>query len=343
MVHGFEITFPRSDCILKDRRRIEQQNLAKAKFFFVTDVHGSDICFRKFLNASKFYKADVLILGGDITGKSMVPIVETRGGTFETTYAGENCVLKSKEKVDELIKEIRNAGAYASIVDQKEYEELNFNPGKVQELFKQLMIEGVRDWMKLVEEKLRGSGTQCFISPGNDDIFEIDEVLDSASCVVNPEEKVVSLSDDQEMITLGYVNPTPWHSPREVSEEILFSKIEAMANKVKDIETAIFNLHVPPIDTPIDQAPKVDADLKPVVSAGHVVMTSAGSRAVREATMKYQPLLGLHGHIHESKGVARLGKTVCLNPGSEYGEGILRGVLGQVENGKLKSYLLTSG
>jgi Icc-related predicted phosphoesterase len=315
----------------------------KTKFFFVTDVHGSDVCFRKFLNASKFYKANVLILGGDITGKSMVPVVETKGGTFECAYGGENYVLKSREKAEELIKEIRDTGVYPHIVDQKEYEELSADPAKVRVLFKRLMIEGVRRWINLAEEKLKGTGTLCFISPGNDDIFELDDVLNSSSYVMNPEEKVVSLSDNQEMITLGYVNPTPWHSPREMSEDALLSKIERMANQVKHMETAVFNLHVPPVGTPIDQAPKVDAELKPVVSAGHVVMTSAGSTATREAIMKYQPLLGLHGHIHESKGIVRLGKTLCLNPGSEYGEGILRGVLGQVEDGKLKSYLLTSG
>jgi len=317
--------------------------LTKTKFFFVTDVHGSDVCFRKFLNASKFYKANVLILGGDITGKSMIPIVETKSGTFECTYAGEDYVLKSREKAEEMIKEIRNAGAYPQIVSPQEYEELNADPAKVKELFKRVMIEGVKRWLDLAEEKLKGTGTQCFISPGNDDIFEIDAVLNSSKYVVNPEERVVRISDNQEMITLGYVNPTPWHSPREVSEELLLSKIERIADQVKNRETAIFNLHVPPIDTPIDQAPKVDAELKPVVSAGHVVMTSAGSIATREAILKYQPLLGLHGHIHESKGIARLGRTLCLNPGSEYGEGILRGVLGQVEDGKLKSYLLTSG
>ncbi|MDA4129517.1 MAG: metallophosphoesterase [Thaumarchaeota archaeon] len=317
--------------------------MGKTKFFFVTDVHGSDICFRKFLNASKFYKANVLILGGDITGKSMVPIVDTSTGFFECTYAGENFVLKSREQAEVLIKEIRNGGAYTQIVNQKEYEELTSNPDKVQELFKRLMIEGVRKWIQLAEEKLKGTGTLCFISPGNDDIFEIDEVLNSSSFVVNPEEKVVDIGGGQEMITLGFANRTPWHSPREAGEEVLQSKIERMASELNHPETSIFNLHVPPIDTPIDQAPKVDSDLKPVVNAGHLVMTSAGSIATRNAILKYQPLAGLHGHIHEAKGVVRLGKTVCLNPGSEYGEGVLRGVLGQVEDGKLRSYLLTSG
>jgi uncharacterized protein len=295
------------------------------------------------LNAAKFYKANVLILGGDITGKSMILIVASSDGTYRCTYAGEDLTIKSKDQLDALIKEMRDTGSYPYVTDPKEYEELNSSPDRVRELFNRLMIESVTRWLTLAEERLKGAGVSCFISPGNDDIFEIDGVLDSSSYVVNPEGRVVTIDGVHEMITLGYTNHTPWHSPREVDEDVLASKIDEMASGVKNMRNAIFNLHVPPIDTPIDQAPKVSADLKPVVSAGHVVMTSAGSVAVRNAIQKYQPLIGLHGHIHESKGMVRIGRTICFNPGSEYGEGILRGVVGQLEDGKLKSYLLTSG
>lgn len=205
------------------------------------------------------------------------------------------------------------------------------------------MVEGVRRWLELAEERLKGTDVGCFISPGNDDIFEIDQVLNSSKYVINPERRIVSLDGEYEMITLGYANHTPWHSPREVDEGVLESWIEEMAGQLKKPENSIFNIHVPPRDTPIDQAPKVSEDLKPVVAAGHVVMTSAGSVATRRMIDKYQPLVGLHGHIHESKALVRIGRTVCFNPGSEYGEGILRGVVGQLEDGKLKSYLLTSG
>jgi len=317
--------------------------LSRTKFFFVTDVHGSDICFRKFLNASKFYKANVLILGGDITGKSMVPIIQTGTEAYECYYAEEFFVLKSRDKLDSFVKEMRDWGVYPKVMEKKEYDELNSNPDSLREVFSQLMIEGVRRWLELAEERLKGTDVSCYISPGNDDIFEIDQVLNSSKYVINPERRIVNLDDDHEMITLGFANHTPWHSPREVDETVLESWIEEMANQLRKPENSIFNIHVPPKDTPIDQAPKVSEDLKPVVTAGHVIMTSAGSLATRKMIEKYQPLVGLHGHIHESKGLVRIGRTVCFNPGSEYGEGILRGVVGQLEDGKLKSYLLTSG
>jgi uncharacterized protein len=317
--------------------------LGKTRLFFVTDVHGSDRCFRKFLNAHKFYNANVLILGGDITGKAMIPIVSASDGTYECGYAGENLRFHSRDEAQQIAKEISDYGAYPHFVERKEYEELNSNPELVKKTFNKLMVESVERWMRLAEERLKGTGVKCYISPGNDDILEIDDALSSSSVVVNPEEKVVNIDDKHEMITLGTVNHTPWNSPRELDEDVLEQKINRLADQVRDMDNAIFNLHVPPIDTPIDQAPKVSADLKPVVTAGQVVMISAGSAATRHAIEKYQPLMGIHGHIHESRGLVKIGRTMCFNPGSEYGEGILRGFLCQLDDKKLDSYLLTSG
>ncbi|HXW36505.1 MAG TPA: hypothetical protein VEJ36_01180 [Nitrososphaerales archaeon] len=317
--------------------------MAKTRIYFITDVHGSNRCFRKFLNAAKFYSADCLILGGDITGKVMIPIVEDANGTYTCSYQGTQQVLKSKAELDELIIKASDSGSYTKLVSPKEFEELSADPKKVKDLFNELMVERVKAWMALAEERLGKTSVTCWISPGNDDIFQIDPVLSSSGYVVNPEERVVNLDKDHEMITLGTTNRTPWNSEREVDEPDLAVKIDAMATKVQNMKTAIFNIHVPPINTPIDQAPKIDENLKVVVQAGQVQMISAGSTACRAALEKYQPMLGLHGHIHESRGIVNIGKTMCVNPGSEYGEGILKGFLADIEGEKVKSHLLTSG
>jgi len=318
--------------------------LTKSQVFFITDVHGSDRCFKKFLNAGKFYKANVLILGGDITGKMIVPIVrQENGSTWKSSVFGQEMTLKSRDQVEETIKTIRDSGAYPFETEQKEYEELQAKPKEVEVLFSRLMVEGVKRWMALAEERLKGSGIGCYVSPGNDDIFAIDDALNSSSYVINPEEKVVSIDGEHEMITLGYANHTPWNSPREVDEDVLMQKIEKMASGVKDMSKTIFNIHVPPIDTPIDQAPKLDANLKPIISGGQIQMISAGSTATRRAVEKYKPLIGMHGHIHESRGSVKVGSTMCFNPGSEYSSGILRGLLCQLDGGKIKSHLFTSG
>jgi Icc-related predicted phosphoesterase len=317
--------------------------LARTRIFFVSDIHGSDRCFRKFVNAARFYSANVLILGGDITGKMIVPLIAQPDGSRRCSYAGSEYTLRSKQQIDEMVRNIKDSGYYPYLADPEEVEELSSKPELLNQLFKRLMKESIEGWMRLAEERLKGTGIKCFISPGNDDFFEIDEVLNASSYVINPEEKVVDIDGHHEMITLGYANHTPWNSPREVDEEVLAEKIERMAVKVKDIGAAIFNIHVPPIDTLIDQAPELDGNLKPVVSGGNIVMISAGSIAVRRSIEKYQPLVGLHGHIHESRGVVKIGRTMCFNPGSEYNSGILRGLLCELEDDRIKSYILTSG
>jgi Icc-related predicted phosphoesterase len=317
--------------------------MAKSRIYFITDVHGSNRCFKKFLNSASFYKADIIILGGDITGKVITPIVEEGDGSFRCTYQGSDLILRSKVEVEDLTKKAADSGSYTHLVSRSEFEELEANPAKVTGLFRQLMVERLREWISLAEERLGKTSVKCFISPGNDDVFDVDPVLDSSSYVVNPEGRVVEIDGKHEMITLGYTNHTPWNSPREVDEDVLAQKISGMADQVREMKSAIFNIHVPPIDTLIDQAPHVDENLKVVLKAGSVEIISAGSSACRAAITKHQPMLGLHGHIHESRGIVKLGRTMCANPGSEYGEGILRGFLSDIEGDKIKSYLLTSG
>lgn len=311
--------------------------------FFTTDVHGSERCFMKFVNAGSFYGADVIVLGGDVTGKMIVPLVEQPDGSYEADFVGTIHRVKTKAEIDELVKNIRYSGYYPFMATKEQVEELKASKEKVDELFGKLMAETMERWVRIAEERLRPKGIRCFITPGNDDRFVIDEVLSRSDYVENPEGKVVEIDKDHEMISTGWSNPTPWNSPRETSEEDLERRIEEMASRVRNMSNCIFNTHVPPIDTPLDSAPKLDKNLKAVTSGGQLVMISAGSRAVRNAITRHQPLVGLHGHIHESKAFCKIGRTLCLNPGSEYGEGVLRGVLLKLDRNGLKSYVFTQG
>ena len=317
--------------------------LARTRVFFITDVHGSTRCFKKFVNAAKFYNANVLVLGGDLTGKVLIPIVEHENGTYRCRFEGNELTLKSRKEVDDLVARATDSGLYTRMMTKKEFDEISADPTRVTAAFNKAMVDRVAEWMRIAEGRLAKTDVKCYISPGNDDLFDVDEVLNSSAYVLNPEAKVVSLDGEHEMITLGYTNHTPWNSPREVNEEELGRKIDAMAAGVTSMKTAIFNIHVPPIDTPIDKAPMVDKDLKVVVKSGQTVMTSAGSTAVRSSIEKHQPLTGFHGHVHESRGVVKIGRTMCFNPGSEYNAGILRGLLCELDKDKVKSQILTSG
>jgi len=313
------------------------------RIFFATDIHGSDVCFKKFINAGKFYKVDVLILGGDITGKMIIPIIKNPDESYEATLFGRPVKARSESELKELINKISMIGYYPYVTNRETVEEMASDKRKLEQVFKELMIERLRNWIEFAENKLKGAKIKCYIQPGNDDIYEVDDILASSEVIIYPEGRVVWIDDKHEMINVGNANMTPWKCPRDITEEKLKDKIISLVNKVDNIENTIFNIHPPPYDTDIDLAPLIDEEFNVIIKRGEIVYTHVGSKAVREIIEEYQPLIGLHGHIHEAKGVSKIGKTLCFNPGSEYSEGILRGVIINLNDKKIKSYQFTTG
>jgi len=310
------------------------------KIFFATDLHGSEMCWRKFINAARFYDCDVLICGGDMTGKAMIPIVDEGDGRFTVTLADERQTVAG-EQVPEVEANIRRRGYYPLRVTPERLHELDVDAEKRADCFREVMLDGVRRWMDLADEKLQGSGVRIFVCPGNDDEMEVDEVVRRAELVELGEGRMVDV-DGFSMISTGWSNPTPWNTHREDSEEKLAERIEAMAAKVPDQSRAIFNLHCPPFKSGLDEAPAIDADLK--LLHGGRALRPVGSTAVRQAIERYQPLLSLHGHIHESKGATKIGKTLSINPGSAYEEGMLMAAIINLDAKKgIKSYQLVNG
>jgi len=317
--------------------------MANTRIFFTSDVHGSEVCFMKFLNAAKFYQANVIILGGDMTGKMIVPLVKQADGTSVADFLGVREVIRTPEEQQALEKRIRNSGYYPYPTPQEEFEKLQADKGLVDKLFSRVMTDGIKRWVGIAEQRLKGTGVKCYLSPGNDDRFDIDEALKGSPVVIYPEDVVLNIDDHHEMVTSGWVSTTPWNSPREVPEAELIKKFQPMIDKVQNMESAIFNIHNPPHETPLDLAPELDANLKPVIKGGAISMIHVGSPTVRQLIEKYQPLLGIHGHIHESRGFVKIGRTLCINPGSEYGEGILRGAIINLDQKGVKNYMLTQG
>jgi uncharacterized protein len=316
----------------------------RTTIFFATDIHGSERCFIKFINAAKFYQANVLILGGDITGKALVPIVRQAGSTtYAAKFLGQPATLESEDAIAAFERQVRHAGAYPYRTTQDELAALEADRSLVDRLFTRLMVESVERWCSIAEERLRGSGVCCYIDAGNDDEPEIVSVLKQASYVEMPEGHVVMIDDEHEMVSSGFANITPWHAPRDIPDEDLASFIETMASQLKAPERAVFNIHVPPYATGLDIAPLLTDDLKPIVVGGEIATGPVGSKAVRAAIQRYQPLVSLHGHVHESRAVTKIGRTTCINPGSEYGDGILRAVLVNLKGNKLQSYQLVTG
>jgi Icc-related predicted phosphoesterase len=312
------------------------------RIFFATDVHGSEKCWRKFLNAGKFYKVQVIILGGDMTGKALVPITQQADGSFKATLLQQEFILKDEAAVIDMERRVGSRGYYPFRVTPEQLAEFQADPARVDAFFHEQIIKTVEQWMALADEKLAGSGVKCFVCPGNDDSAEIDEVVKTAKHVELAEGRAVELGDGFSMISTGWSNVTPWKTFREASEEELAARIAAMIGLLPAMDKAVFNFHCPPYGSGLDEAPQLDQDLN-VVDAGRALIP-VGSTAVRDVILKYQPPLALHGHIHEGKGAVRLGKTLTINAGSLYEQGVLQGALVDLDPRKgVKSYTLTTG
>jgi len=320
----------------------------RIRLFFATDVHGSEPTFRKFLNAGKIYGVDALILGGDITGKLLIPIIALGNGNFRATLQSSTRIYSQSELPDFEVK-LAKLGFYSAVMSEPEFNHLSEDPAEVEQLFLHKARERLAAWIRLAEERLAGTSIRCYVTGGNDDDPAVLDAIqnEAKDRVVACEGKVVELDDEgHTMVSLGYSNPTPWKTPREIEEEELAEHIENAFRDLPDCTRVVFNMHVPPVDSTLDTCPMLDTTTNPptvITSGGEPVMFGAGSKVVREAILHYQPLLSLHGHIHESRGVVTIGRTTAVNPGSEYGEGVLRGILVNLNGDRVESTQMTSG
>ena len=311
------------------------------RIFFATDIHGSDVCWRKFLNAGAFHKADVLVMGGDMTGKAMVPIV-ANGGTWELTLQGQRQAVDGEDELVAMEKRISDRGYYPVRLSRDEVDAWSTDPALVDVRFKQEMLQSVERWMAIADDRLRGKGIRCVVSPANDDMFEIDPLIEAAELVDLGESNAIAL-DGFTLVSTGWANPTPWKTFRELPEDELRSRIDGLVAEVPDPRKAIFNFHAPPYGSNLDSAPKLDEEMNYV--AGGQALVPVGSRAVRDAIVAYGPVLSLHGHIHEGRGAVKIGRTLAVNPGSTYEDGVLQAAIVDLDakKGEVKRYLLING
>ncbi len=310
------------------------------RIFFATDVHGSERCFRKFLAAAKVYEADALVLGGDVAGKGMVPVV-AQNGDLVAQVRGERVSLPAAEE-ERLNAEINMFGFYPVRMEPAEVARLESDPAEVDRRFRAEIVAQIRRWCDVAAERLAPE-VRCVITPGNDDPFEIDDVLRAHQRIECPERELCELGPVV-MASLGDVTPTPWKTDREYSEEALAQRIADVMDQVPPGQASVINFHCPPYGSGLDDAPELDETLKPVIRGGRPSFIPVGSHAVRDSIKRYKPVVGLHGHIHESRGAQKIGSTLCLNPGSDYTADLLRGAVVDIaQDGSYLDFLLTAG
>jgi len=324
-------------------KKKNKSGAGQVKIFFASDLHGSNVCFKKFVNSAKFYGADVLVLGGDLTGKAVIPIAEQQDGSYLAFQHGESVRITDKGKLDDFVKRQGNIGFYPAVISEAEYQRLRSEPSAQEELFKRLVLERVREWAEFAEDKLKGTDIPFVALPGNDDLWEIDEILPRAAHVDFNEMRVCDFKGGYQMLFCGGSTPTPWDTEREYSEAQYVERFAELLPQVHDMSRCIFNVHVPPHGTTLDACPKLDDNMQVVYEMGLPAQIHAGCETLNDIIKEHQPLLGLHGHIHEGRAKINIGETVCINPGSVYPEGILQGAMIILEDGKIAQTNLTQG
>ncbi|MGI0070739.1 MAG: metallophosphoesterase family protein [Thermoplasmata archaeon] len=313
------------------------------RIFFVADLHGSAICWRKFINAARVYRADVLLVGGDIAAKTLTPIVEERG-SWSASVEGQRRSATSLAELERLEASLRDAATVPFRTNRTEWEELRAAPARMDDAFERRALEELRRWLDWARERLGASPPRLCLGLGNDDLTSMEAVIERDDLAELTDREVLHLDDRHELLTLAYSNPTPWQTRRELSEEAIAREIDRTAATLERPASAIFNLHVPPHGTPLDLAPRLDAELTKIMRpGGEAEMVHVGSTAVRAALERHHPLLGLHGHIHESRGTTTFGRTLSVNCGSAYTEGALLGAVVDVAGDSVRSAVLTSG
>jgi uncharacterized protein len=309
------------------------------RLYVASDVHGSTRCFRKLLNAAKHYEADALVVAGDLTGKLVVPVEHLGNGTYRSRFLGMEHTLEGGDELAAHLETIENAGSYPHVAPSDEIAKLNGDRAAVDQLFHDLVMRRLEEWLELADERLGPAGVPLYMIPGNDDFPEIDALFEGHESVHYVDGRVEQLADGREIAGLGVSNITPWHAPRDVSEDEIARRLDAL--ELTDPERAVLAIHVPPKGTSIDVVVELDENLRPTGSGNTKV--HVGSSAVRDWVERVQPMVTLHGHIHESQGVDHVGSTPCMNPGSEYGEGILRGIVVNVGDKGVAGHLFVSG
>jgi Icc-related predicted phosphoesterase len=312
------------------------------RVYVVADLHGSEVCWRKFLNAATFYGVETIVVAGDVTGKALVPMVERSDGRVEARLGGRVRSARSPDEVAALEGRIRFNGFYPYRCTEVEYDLIAGDETHRDEVFTGIMAATLRGWLRLADERLRGTGIRAIIVPGNDDGWYVDDVLAESSEVINSDGRVVDFSEFQ-VLGYGPSNVTPWHTHREFEEDVIAARLDELDAGIDPAKPLIVVTHVPPHGSRLDIAPKLREDLSIVIEGGEPVMVPVGSPAVRAFIERRQPLLSLHGHIHESRGITRIGETVAVNPGSAYSTGALYGAILTIKDGKVVSEQLVTG
>ena len=314
--------------------------MGKLKLLLVSDLHGSETAYRKLANAVKYYKVDAVVFAGDLAGKVLVPVIKI-GDSYKIPLISEDKLFKGSE-AEGKIKELRGSGYHVRVVTEEEYERMKSDKDYLDKVLNETLTNDIVEYLNIIDERYRQQGVKMYLIPGNDDPIDVINGVNSRQwgSIIPFDENIVNLNSHI-LVGFGYSNITPWNTHRELSEEEMYERLSRLMNKLDNSEYSktILVVHAPPYGTVIDQAPMLTSDLRVVRRGGEVVLTHVGSTSVKRIIEEYKPLMGLHGHIHESGGVDAIKvngvKIPIFNAGSEYQFGVLRGIIISIDGNKV--------
>ena len=300
------------------------------RILFISDIHSSLSIWEKALDYCANHNVELLILSGDHDGKLFIPIVSTSEGCYaklhEQSYSFNDINEVKQFRYDKSL-----YGIYSKEMEITEVEKLRNDSAYLENVFHDVILEHMTMLMNLLTSKILPPNLKIIVSLGNDDPYYLDDLINK----YQTDQILIGINncfyiDEYCVVNFEYTQPTPWETPRELSENIIEKKIDTLL-MLNRSEYYLFNFHCPPYNTLIDCAPKIDKNFKPVIRGGELVNSHVGSKAIRRIIEKYQPICSLHGHVHESPGKFNINKTICFNPGSEYERGILRGYIIEID------------
>jgi uncharacterized protein len=314
------------------------------KIAYTSDLHGSTRCFERAVDAAIVHKVDALLIGGDITGKTMTPVIGDSGDLYEALVRDKVKRARAGQELDQMESDISDLGSYPIRLTKQQHALLESDEKRRKERFREAMQDRLKQWLWLAEKRLKPKEIRLLIICGNDDEWVLDKIIRESDFAEDPSQTIpVLLGDYHEVMGESAGNKTPFNCPRDIEDSVLKERISENVKKLKDPGRAIFMLHVPPYNSGLDNAYALDKDLKKVFKGGMPVLAPVGSQAVREIIEEHQPLIALHGHIHESPNVVKIGRTTCFNPGSEYWNGTMHGYIITCDRDRVRGHMPISG
>jgi len=232
--------------------------VAPFRIFFVSDLHGSEVCFRKFLNSAPIYRPDLLVYGGDIMGKLLQPVFRQDDGRFRWYPAGGRVEEFSADQLPQVERRIADQGRYSLVTTPPEWQRRQADREGLEKFCREIGKERVRGWLRLVEERLLPKKIPIVMNVGNDDTDGVLEILrhEAPTNLLVPEGQVVRCGP-YEIYGCGYANMTPWHCPRDLEEPDLGQFLQRTSTEIDTPGRTILDIHAPPVNTSLDLAPEL--------------------------------------------------------------------------------------